>query len=370
MASGCNEGIGVAVDFLNKTRDAREKRLCATESSLGPDASRFCLASRNTADAGAASATAPAHILIAFVSRLCQFMTKGRQERMKSQCTWVMGQVKHELERSRHVITREVSLKRILRITVFSLMFGLCLAFVGASSSVAQSQAQNYESKQFAALNEPAQPAPSAAATSASASSNESSSRPASSSEAEIPAAVAKQLEEMEKRIEELEAALKARDAAAPPAAEPSAAPTPAVPASVTANPNQGQAPVVPAAAAAPASPTFDPQKQTLADPFSYADFTWMNGNSRNKDTPLATKYFTPEVRFDTNYMEDYNQPKDHTMAGATESFRSGEVQLEQMSFGGDIHVDNVRGRVQRCLDFLRQRHPATMAVRASASGT
>ncbi len=44
--------------------------------------------------------------------------------------------------------------------------------------------------------------------------------------------------------------------------------------------------------------------------------------------------------------MEDFNQPKDHTIVGATESFRSGEVQIEQASFGGDFHWQNVRGRV------------------------
>jgi hypothetical protein len=44
--------------------------------------------------------------------------------------------------------------------------------------------------------------------------------------------------------------------------------------------------------------------------------------------------------------MEDFNQPKDHTMGGATESFRSGEFQIEQISFGGDFHWQNVRGRV------------------------
>jgi hypothetical protein len=152
-----------------------------------------------------------------------------------------------------------------------------------------------------------------------------------------------KELAAMEKRIEELEAALKAKDAGAQPGTPDAsaAAPTTAV-AVLTA-----QTPVT--AAAVPATPpakTFDPQKQTKADPFSFADWTWLNGTPRNADTPLATKYFTPEVRFDTNYMESFNQPKDHTMGGSTESFRNGEVQLEQMSFGGDIHVDNVRGRV------------------------
>jgi hypothetical protein len=80
--------------------------------------------------------------------------------------------------------------------------------------------------------------------------------------------------------------------------------------------------------------------------PFAYGDFTWLNGTSRNKDTVLDTKFFTPEVRFDTHYMEDFNQPKDHTIVGATESFRSGEVQIEQASVGGDFHWQGVRGRI------------------------
>jgi hypothetical protein len=80
--------------------------------------------------------------------------------------------------------------------------------------------------------------------------------------------------------------------------------------------------------------------------PFAYGDFTWLNGTPRNKDTVLDTKFFTPEVRFDTHFMEDFNQPRDHTMGGATESFRSGEVQVEQISVGGDFHWQNVRGRI------------------------
>jgi hypothetical protein len=80
--------------------------------------------------------------------------------------------------------------------------------------------------------------------------------------------------------------------------------------------------------------------------PFAYADWTWLNGTARNKDAVWDSKYFTPEFRVDANYIEDYNQPKDHTMGGSTESFRNGEVQLEQMSFGGDLHVGNVRGRI------------------------
>jgi len=250
-------------------------------------------------------------------------------------------------ERNRNVNATNKHRARISLAFAGSLVLLLCSLFVEVPSVSAQSQ--NAPPKDFAALNGPA---PASEASAAKSARGESSSNPASSADAEIPASIAKQLEDMEKRIEELEAELKARDAKEQPTTSPDASPaesSSAAPASVSfnANPSQNQVPPAPAAAtAAPASPSFEPQKQTKSDPFSASDWTWLNGTSRNKDTPLATKYFTPEVRFDTNFMEDYNQPRDHTMGGSTESFRSGEVQLEQVSFGGDIHVDNVRGRI------------------------
>ena len=82
------------------------------------------------------------------------------------------------------------------------------------------------------------------------------------------------------------------------------------------------------------------------SQPFAYADWTWLNGTARTKDLVWDSKYFTPEFRVDTHFMKSYNQPKDHTLGGSTESFRSGEVQLEQLSFGGDFHVGDVRARI------------------------
>jgi putative OmpL-like beta-barrel porin-2/carboxypeptidase family protein len=79
--------------------------------------------------------------------------------------------------------------------------------------------------------------------------------------------------------------------------------------------------------------------------PFAFGDFTWLNGSPRNKAPVFDTKFFTPDIRFDVHYMDDLNHPKDHTIVGSTESFRSGEFQLEQVSFGGDFHWDNVRAR-------------------------
>ncbi len=100
--------------------------------------------------------------------------------------------------------------------------------------------------------------------------------------------------------------------------------------------------PRLPEALAAP-EPAPGPDNFT---PFAYGDFSWLNGSARTKDTVLDTKFFTPEIRFDTHYMADFNQPIDHTIVGSTESFRSGEVQIEQASVGGDFHWQNVRGRI------------------------
>ncbi len=103
--------------------------------------------------------------------------------------------------------------------------------------------------------------------------------------------------------------------------------------------------------------------------PFAYGDFTWLNGSPRNKDTVLDTKFFTPEIRFDTHYMTDFNQPHDHTIVGATESFRSGEVQIEQASVGGDFHWENVRGRILFMQGLFATTTPRNDASSATGSG-
>ena len=156
------------------------------------------------------------------------------------------------------------------------------------------------------------------------------------------------------KRIDRLEARLAAleikdtqRSADAKPASKPLEAslspveiPTPAT----TPAPQQGARAAIPTVPEALQEP---PATKGVDNdtPFAYGDFTWLNGTGRGTSV-FTTKFFTPEIRFDTHFMEDFNQPKDHTMGGATESFRSGEFQVEQASFGGDFRWNNVRGRV------------------------
>jgi hypothetical protein len=165
-------------------------------------------------------------------------------------------------------------------------------------------------------------------------------------------------------RIERLEArlaAMEAKDSSPMPSTastvsqnRPLVASTAPIAAAFPTTPPQAGQPAMPPASAAPPQPVLPDAMQAPASapgvdnqtPFAYGDFTWLNGSPRNKDTVLDTKFFTPEIRFDTHYMTDFNQPHDHTIVGATESFRSGEVQIEQASVGGDFHWQNVRGRI------------------------
>ena len=81
------------------------------------------------------------------------------------------------------------------------------------------------------------------------------------------------------------------------------------------------------------------------AEPFAFADFSWLNGNCRQNESILDTKYFTGEFRVDTNLVYDFNHPQDHTLAGSSELGRTNEVQVQQLGIGGDFHWENVRGR-------------------------
>jgi len=121
---------------------------------------------------------------------------------------------------------------------------------------------------------------------------------------------------------------------AAPAGAQLAAAPAPAA-APVRA------APQLPEALQAPEpGPAVDTQT-----PFAVGDLGWMNGTGRGTTPVFDTKFFTPEVRFDVNYLQDFNHPVDHTIVGSTEEFRSGEFQIEQVSLGGNFHWHNVQAR-------------------------
>jgi hypothetical protein len=144
---------------------------------------------------------------------------------------------------------------------------------------------------------------------------------------------IVRELEAMKARIEQLEAELKRRVATVASATSATAAAAP-----VTA-----AAPVsVQTASETTAGVLAKPEKIA---PFSDWDWTWLNGNPRNKDTAFDSKFFTPEIRADITYNYDFNKPVDDSIGGSSEIFRANEIQLEQLGIGGDFHYDNVRAR-------------------------
>jgi hypothetical protein len=165
----------------------------------------------------------------------------------------------------------------------------------------------------------------------------------------QLSADIVKELEAMKARIELLEAELKSRTAATNSTVNSSAP--------ATSTTNAALAPVIPVKALVPtAAPaevdaqtstdaTAAPAKKEKIDPFSDWDWTWLNGNPRNKDVAFDSKFFTPEIRADITYNYDFNKPIDNSIGGSSEIFRANEIQLEQLGIGGDFHLDNVRAR-------------------------
>jgi hypothetical protein len=168
----------------------------------------------------------------------------------------------------------------------------------------------------------------------------QSSAAPASAPSAadeQVSPAVQKQLDAMQRRIEQLEAELNRRNAQAQLTTMADGAPavhSTAEVGSVAQAPAEGSLQAV------------APGKAAKPGPFSFADFSWLNGNSRIKEVPLDTKFFTPEIRADVDYVYDFRHPKDDTIGGSSEIFRANEFQVTQLGVGGDFHWDNVQARV------------------------
>jgi TolA-binding protein len=223
-------------------------------------------------------------------------------------------------------------------------------AFTVGMSCACIAQSATTQPTQTASVDPPASPvaATPAAATDAT--------HPASNAaQPEIQPTVSQEIDALKSRIDQLENEVKeekaraladSSDTAAMKAAEKELV---AGGGSAMSSPVVGMSPslqaAAPAAPAEPAPPELGAQTTTKGEPFP-GDWTWLNSNGHAVDSPMATKYFTPEFRADANYILDYNHPEDDTMGGATESFRSDEWQLEQISIGGDIRINNVRGRI------------------------
>ena len=180
-------------------------------------------------------------------------------------------------------------------------------------------------------------------------------------------------VELLEKRVEELET--KGSSPAVPGAAAASSQPGSLSPTTSTAASAAGVTPaptvagananVIPtekvAASAAPQATEKGKSgaaKVQSTEPFAFADFTWLNGNARTKELAMDTKFFTPEIRADVDYIYDFNHPRDNTIGGSSEVFRANEVQVTQLGVGGDFHYDNVRARLMTQFGLYSQTTP------------
>jgi len=151
-------------------------------------------------------------------------------------------------------------------------------------------------------------------------------------------AEILQELERMRARIQELEARLKQQPARATAASAQSDQQPPSE--------SQEFLSTSPVATQTSAEQRSVESKPAKAEPFAFADWTWLNGTPRTKTPAFDSKFFTPEIRADIDYIYDFNHPKDDTIGGSSEVFRTNEVHVTQLGVGGDFHYDNVRARL------------------------
>jgi hypothetical protein len=165
---------------------------------------------------------------------------------------------------------------------------------------------------------------------------------------------ILQELERMRARIQELESKLREQAGNREVGSTPTLKAQPAA-VEPTANLEPAIAPAL--AEQSQASPP-KPLTPAKAEPFAFADWTWLNGNPRTKESPMDTKFFTPEIRADVDYVYAFAHPKDDTISGSSEVFRSGEIQLTQLGVGGDFHYDRVRARLMTQFGMYSQTTP------------
>jgi hypothetical protein len=145
-------------------------------------------------------------------------------------------------------------------------------------------------------------------------------------------------------------------DAAGAPAGAP-----PAVASTPTAAP--AAAASTPAAVPEAAAPAAPGEPAPGSAPFAWADWGWMNGQSREIETPLAGKVFNPQFTIDVGYNYEFSNPIDHTIVGSTSSGRSNELQIMHLGLGTELNYKGARGKLTTQLGLY-----STMTPRNDAS--
>lgn len=125
-------------------------------------------------------------------------------------------------------------------------------------------------------------------------------------------------------------------------------APEPSAPALSTVEP------VADAGTPAPVTSDYAPEKT----PFDFADFSWVPGGGGPTHRPLAWGPFTGELRVDVAFHQSLWNPRDNTISGSSEVFRSGELQLTQLGIGGDFYYRGAHARLMTQFGLYSQTTP------------
>lgn len=86
--------------------------------------------------------------------------------------------------------------------------------------------------------------------------------------------------------------------------------------------------------------------------PYAWADWSWVQGNSRLSKQVLDSKYFTGDMTIDVNYNYNFARPIDHTQTGSTAAFRCNELNVSYIEAGGDFHDPASGARARLMLQF------------------
>jgi hypothetical protein len=88
-------------------------------------------------------------------------------------------------------------------------------------------------------------------------------------------------------------------------------------------------------------------ESEKPAEPFAFGDFTWMNGQNRQKkQNRLKNEYATFMAYVDTYINHTFSTPKDNVVTGSSTIGRNDEFQVNLATFGLETNYENVIGRV------------------------
>ena len=149
------------------------------------------------------------------------------------------------------------------------------------------------------------------------------------------------EVNELKARLAGLESKLEALGLATAPAANRVTAAVPLAPAV-----EQSSSKPVPAVEQTEAQPASAAQVAPKPAPFAFGDFTWMNGQSRQKSQPLSNSFATVNLYLDTYYGYSFNHPKDDTIVASGAVGRNTEWQINNATIGIDTNYKNVLGKI------------------------